>query len=437
MKIEQDYLFGQSKLRVCFGSIVNSRTEVIVNSDDSMLSMKGGSSKAILEAAGHSVFDATRLLVPIEPGRVRPSDPGNLATQGVKYIFHAVVRVDGAPRNLDIGEDIVASAVEASLELMKSMGLRSIAMPALGTGYAGYDPLRIARAMIKPISRILRQTSEAFHVEIRLLIGAGRDREAIEFLGELTRLAELSDVAVKSHAVLLVHGIRTRAGWSGRVQEELQNASPKLTPMLIGYGFFDVVRFLLPLRKWRAQAAETVWKKSQAVFANENFDKVSIIAHSFGSWIVTYLLMRKKIRVYRLILCGCVVDANFDWNEEVTAKIVGPPLTGTVLRKVLNDVGTRDIWPLLAQAATWGFGSSGRCGFQHPLVEDRCHAVDHSGFFEPGFAVTSWAPVLLDESLPSGTDFMRDPGYIWNILSLVKIPVLAILGILVWGILKS
>src|SRR5262249_128214 len=63
---------------------------------------------------------------------------------------------------------------------------------------------------------------------------------------------------------------------------------------------------------------------------------------------------------------------------------------------VVNECGTRDIWPPLAHSVTFGYGLSGTGGFQVPGVEDRCHDVGHSGYFTKEFIQEFWVPFIKD-----------------------------------------
>src|SRR5690242_13800255 len=88
----------------------------------------------------------------------------------------------------------------------------------------------------------------------------------------------------KDHLVLLVHGINTRAQWISVIKPTLEEAGLSVAPA--GYGMYGVVRFLLPFPKLRLKAVErvrTALRISKTVYKPT---KVSVIAHSFGSYIV-------------------------------------------------------------------------------------------------------------------------------------------------------
>jgi O-acetyl-ADP-ribose deacetylase (regulator of RNase III)/pimeloyl-ACP methyl ester carboxylesterase len=385
MRFKQSYTFGQSTLNIRLGNLRDATTGVIVTSDDQQLSMGGqGTAATIRQAAGEAVL-AARAHVPVPLGGVVSSPSGNLAARGVKYVFHAATIPSGSNREVHDSIAVVTQATRQALDLVQAMRLNSIAFPALGTGHAKFEPTEVAIAMCAEIRAVLAASPRPLLVEIWLLFGIQRDAEAVAFLSEFTTHAQLETNAVRCHSVVLVHGIRTAAGWREAIGNELERADPRLTPIPVGYEFFDVVRFLTPFGPWRRAAAETVWTKMKSVYENPNIERVSIIAHSFGTWIVAHILITHPVKFHRVILCGSVLDTRYDWGQ-VHKKIEAAAFADAPNVKIVNDCGTRDVWPIFAKFATWGYGVAGRWGFQHALVKDRFHNLNHSGFFQPGFA---------------------------------------------------
>ena len=62
--------------------------------------------------------------------------------------------------------------------------------------------------------------------------------------------------------------------------------------------------------------------------------------------------------------------------------------------KVVNECGKADIWPVLAQSASWGYGASGTHGFGAVLVKDRFHAGGRGQYFDSGFVEKYWEPFI-------------------------------------------
>jgi hypothetical protein len=53
-------------------------------------------------------------------------------------------------------------------------------------------------------------------------------------------------------------------------------------------------------------------------------------------------------------------------------------------KTVINDYGTKDIYPVLAKCLGWGYGDTGRHKFGRAEVRDRAHDFGHSDFFKKG-----------------------------------------------------
>lgn len=109
--------------------------------------------------------------------------------------------------------------------------------------------------------------------------------------------------------------------------------------------------------------------------------------HSFGTYCVSEVLRdNPHIKPKRIIFCGSIVASNFRWDS------LSQMRDGQM--KVINECGSKDIWPPLAHSTTIGYGDSGVTGFQSPGVQDRCHNVGHSGYFDKPFVERYWIPFM-------------------------------------------
>ena len=184
------------------------------------------------------------------------------------------------------------------------------------------------------------------------------------------------------HLVVLVHGIRTHAEWYVAVRNELEKEG--FTVALSSYGRLDLFRFLVPVPYFRKSAANKVERLIHAAMDSCGAKRLSVIAHSFGTCIISILLRETEIRFRKIIFCGSVVSSNFPF-QAVSGRY----------ETIVNEVGTRDYWPILASSGTWGYGSTGAFGFKHPRVFDRYHrGVSHSAFLNPEFCRKWWFPIL-------------------------------------------
>lgn len=100
----------------------------------------------------------------------------------------------------------------------------------------------------------------------------------------------------------------------------------------------------------------------------------SIIAHSFGTFVVARILRdNTDLELNRIIFCGSVVSHKFRFEDY--RHRFNPDL--------INEVGTRDYWPVIAKVVTFGYGWAGTYGFRRPAVRDRWHnGKAHSDFLK-------------------------------------------------------
>jgi pimeloyl-ACP methyl ester carboxylesterase len=198
---------------------------------------------------------------------------------------------------------------------------------------------------------------------------------------------------LRKHVVVLVHGMNTRGEWISTVKPTLEEAGFIVAPA--GYGLFSVARFLLPIDWFRARAVARVSKRVRAAITLHKPHRISFIAHSFGTYIVARLLAENFDQNWeRIIFCGSIVKNDFP-IEQYFRRFFPP---------IINEIGTRDFWPAMAEAATWGYGSIGSHGFLQAGVEERWHqGLSHSDFLTPGFCATYWVPFLKEGTIVKGT----------------------------------
>lgn len=158
---KRTYPIGHSTLTLEFGDLTTSSADVLVSSDDSYLTMGGGVSAAILRAAGESIMRDAAKKVPARLGDVVVTTAGALRA---KHVFHAITIGDGSltPRQ------IVAQSTRRCLELLQTLGLKSIAFPAIGAGVAGFAYQDVAVQMAEVIVDALKEDLQSIDVTIFL-----------------------------------------------------------------------------------------------------------------------------------------------------------------------------------------------------------------------------------------------------------------------------
>jgi len=144
----RSYSFGTSSVTIEFGDIITSESEVIVSSDDYMLTMGGGVSAAIRRNAGEAILVDTTKSIPAQLGDVIVTTAGALSS---KYVFHGVTI--GIDKGVDREEETIDMIITKSLSILKKLKLHTISFPALGTGSAKYgleeSALQISESIYK------------------------------------------------------------------------------------------------------------------------------------------------------------------------------------------------------------------------------------------------------------------------------------------------
>jgi O-acetyl-ADP-ribose deacetylase (regulator of RNase III) len=157
------YKIGKSTLTLIFGDITKSQAEVLVSSDDYLVSMGGGVSRAIYVAGGNQIGMQASKMTPAKIGDVVVTSAGNLPA---KYVFHAITigkRQDKMP-----GDAIVRQTVQKAMRLLPLLGCRSIAFPAIGAGIAGIPYKVVASQLATVLVEVLFDTPEEYKVELYL-----------------------------------------------------------------------------------------------------------------------------------------------------------------------------------------------------------------------------------------------------------------------------
>jgi Leucine Rich repeats (2 copies)/Leucine Rich repeat len=102
---------------------------------------------------------------------------------------------------------------------------------------------------------------------------------------------------------------------------------------------------------------------------------------------------------------------------------------------IINEVGTRDFWPIAAEVVTFGYGSVGTYGFRRPAVRDRWHnGKAHSDFLNRDFCQRYWVPFLTGGAIvEDDEEAERPPWWLWLVSTFqIKYVVLISLGVVIW-----
>lgn len=176
MKKQRKYKYNNSLLIVKFGDILETDTDVLVNSDDYLLPMENGLSNSILKKGGQEIKNDVSKKQNAELGDVVVSTAGKLPH---KFIFHCItVSSDKQFKNTDqksqeemrseMEEYVIRHAMSKCFRLLSAMDLQSISIPCIGIRRAGFSLERVGKIMSEVISDFLLKTNKNYRVEICL-----------------------------------------------------------------------------------------------------------------------------------------------------------------------------------------------------------------------------------------------------------------------------
>ncbi len=270
-----------------------------------------------------------------------------------------------------------------------------------------YDYLLELERRFGPNYAFLPEGAKRMYEVGELLEGVRRDQNP---LPKRPLIADDVNKAAGTHTVILIHGIRTTALWQGTIRRILEAQGFAVQPT--NYGKFDLLRFLCPGQFFRRRVADDITRQVRQTIRLAEGAKCSIIAHSFGTFIVAIILRRHPdIEFRRIIFCGSVVRYRFPF-EEYSSRFERP---------LINEVGTRDVWPVLAETVTTGYGSAGTYGFRRPGVRDRWHnGKSHSAFLKRDFCLRYWVPFLRDGTIIEDDEDAEPPPWWLSIVTTVQ-----------------
>lgn len=205
-------------------------------------------------------------------------------------------------------------------------------------------------------------------------------------------------MSLDKYLIILVHGIRDPAFWNKRLKELFETHADNVFVAPIKTDVVDVFRFISPTTGLRRKFVEDVRTKINGLVFSDQFKnrKKIIIAHSFGTYIVSKILDENtNIKIDKLIMCGNIVRNDFRWERirKLNFRDHGDGV-GTD-HAIINDFSPNDIWPVLAEACAFGYGNGGSKGIGDPSsVFDRQHSIKHGDYLDTEFADKYWVPFI-------------------------------------------
>ncbi len=141
---------GSTSLEIESGDITALKVDAIVNAANDHLWMGSGVAGAIKRVGGRSVETEAVALGPIALGDNVVTSAGDLEA---RWVIHAAVM----GQDLQTNADIIARATYNVLETAEQLGVRSLALPAFGTGVGGFPLYACASIMLGQVQLYLRQ----------------------------------------------------------------------------------------------------------------------------------------------------------------------------------------------------------------------------------------------------------------------------------------
>lgn len=144
-------MFGGKSISCRKGDITEAEVEAIVNAANNNLWMGSGVAGAIKRKGGQVIEDEAVRQGPIEVGKAVATGAGTLKA---RFVIHAAVM----GQDLRTNAEFIRMATASSLKLADSLGLKSIAFPALGTGVGGFPVAECAEIMIGETAKFIEKS---------------------------------------------------------------------------------------------------------------------------------------------------------------------------------------------------------------------------------------------------------------------------------------
>jgi O-acetyl-ADP-ribose deacetylase (regulator of RNase III) len=140
----------ETRVVITSGDLVEQEVDAIVNAANNDLQLGGGVAGAIRRAAGPAVQDECDAHGPIMVGEAAITGAGKLRA---RYVIHAA--------SMALGGRTTRSSLKSSMNhaflLAHQHGVDTIAVPAVGTGIAGFAIDECARVMAECLTSALSQ----------------------------------------------------------------------------------------------------------------------------------------------------------------------------------------------------------------------------------------------------------------------------------------
>jgi O-acetyl-ADP-ribose deacetylase (regulator of RNase III) len=171
--------FDDVSVEVLETDITALEVDAIANAANTRLLHGGGVAGAISRAGGPDVDRESRARAPIGLGEAVETTAGEMPA---RWVIHAATMELGGPTSAEI----IARATASTLKLAESLGARSLALVAFGTGVGGFPLREAARIEVSELRRHLSGGESGLERVVFAVRGADA-REAFEEAVESVR----------------------------------------------------------------------------------------------------------------------------------------------------------------------------------------------------------------------------------------------------------
>lgn len=156
------------RIMIIAGDLVDQDVDAIVNAANNELVLGGGVAGAIRNAGGTTIQQECDAHGPVKVGESALTGAGELSA---RHIIHAASMALGGSTTTES----LQSSMDHAFRLADELGVKTIAIPAVGTGIAGFPMEECAVVMAHALSRALANGWEPDEVRF-VLFGEGARR---------------------------------------------------------------------------------------------------------------------------------------------------------------------------------------------------------------------------------------------------------------------
>jgi O-acetyl-ADP-ribose deacetylase (regulator of RNase III) len=156
------------RIVIMAGDLVEQEVDAIVNAANNDLVLGGGVAGAIRSRGGPSIQEECDAHGPVNVGEAAVTGAGELPA---RHVIHAASMALGGATTTES----LQSSMDHAFQLAQQLGVKTIAIPAVGTGIAGFPIDECAVVMARSLTRALANGWEPDEVRF-VLFGDGARR---------------------------------------------------------------------------------------------------------------------------------------------------------------------------------------------------------------------------------------------------------------------